>query len=177
MMASDAAYGHIGDMYDAAAALENVGSPFANRILNSISTHMTGNPKLTSFETVRTAVSDEMARAMKGAAISDTEIAHWKALWDGANTKESIQAAIVEGQSLLSRREAAIKNKFKIDTGRDYPDFISQPNRDKAEYIRKNPLRTGVTVIPQEGGGSGGGGGSPPPAGRNFNPRTGKFDD
>lgn len=161
MTAMDTLYGHVGDLYQAAQALQTGNVTKLNEWAQAVR-NQTGDPRVIDFNTARTAVADEMARAMKGAQISDTEIAHWKELFNAADAPEKVQAVITRSFHLLDEREKAIKNKYKIDMKQDYGDFISQANRAKRDYIIANPL-VSKGANPEAGPPTGGGNAAPTP--------------
>jgi hypothetical protein len=162
MTAMDTLYGHVGDLYGAAQALQSGNVTKLNEWAQAIRSQ-TGDPRVIDFNTARTAVADEMARAMKGAAISDTEIAHWKELFNAADAPEKVQAVIARSFHLLDEREKAIKNKYRIDMKQDYGDFISPANRAKRNMILANPLTSAGANPDAATPVTGGGGAKPTP--------------
>jgi len=161
MTALDTLYGHIGDLHEAAQALQTGNVTKLNEWSQAVR-NQTGDPRVIDFNTARTAVADEMARAMKGAQISDTEIAHWKELFNAADAPEKVQAVITRAFHLLDEREKAIKSKFKIDMKQDYGDFISPANKAKRDFIKANPL-VSKGANPEAGPPTGGGNAAPTP--------------
>jgi len=156
MTAINTVYGHIGDLYDAGAVLANNNPTVVQGWVNKIREQVGGEAgaKITSFDTAKTAVGDELARAMKGSAMSDKEIERWESLFSNAKTPEQLQAAVAEAYRLLDKREKAVHFGWKSATGFDYGrDFISPENRAKRDYVMKNPLRSGGGTTTAPGGG------------------------
>ena len=150
--AIDTAYSHIGYMYDMAQALQpGADSSLVNKVVNAIG-KATGKPEVNNLDMAKQAVSDELARAFKGANVSDHEIEAWQQKFSSAGTPAQIQGAIETAHHLLQGRIDAVKFAWKRDMRQDYQgDFLSPANQAKHDYIISHPLGA------PGGGGHGGG--------------------
>ena len=139
MISVATAHNHLGTFYDLGQALATGNNALVNRTVDEYR-RTTGDPRITSFDTARLAVSDELAKAMKGANISDTEINEWKKLANSANRPDQIQAVIETAQHLLEGRSREVLDAYERRMKQPYGSFLSQQALDKQAYIKAHPL-------------------------------------
>jgi hypothetical protein len=103
---------HLGLLQQATDALGNgnilVFNNFAQRWAQE-----TGSPVPTNFETMREAVSAELARTLKGSGATDQEISATKSLFDIANSPAQLNADIQMVTMQMNGRIEALKSQYE----------------------------------------------------------------
>jgi hypothetical protein len=105
------AIGHMGDLQDAATALNNGSVRGVNAVRNYFRSQF-GNPNITNFAEAKNAVSGELAAVFKASGATDSEIKSWADTLDASMSPAQLQGAIETGVNLLGRRLSALNDQF-----------------------------------------------------------------
>lgn len=95
--------GHLNNLAQAAAALDNGNLPDINKVRNEWRAR-TGDGRLTRFASGVNAVSGELASTFKGASGTDPEIDSWKATMSYDQSPEQMFAGIGNAMNLMASR-------------------------------------------------------------------------
>ncbi|CAB4200699.1 hypothetical protein UFOVP1339_63 [uncultured Caudovirales phage] len=150
LTATDTAYGHLALLHDVAMKMKNGEFPTVNAIDNYIKTK-TGDPSVTNFTLIKTAVGTELAKSLQGSGVVPVqEMEHWQNAFKEASSPAQLHEAITNAMRLMEERTNAAKHAFKRDTGRDYTkDILSPEHRKAADFIKANPIMPPAQSAPQ----------------------------
>lgn len=110
------AIGHLGTLAKAADDLNNGNYPMYNGIANYIS-QAKGDPRVTSFETAKQAVADELTRSFRGSGGNVADIVGWEKQLNAANSPDQLHAAVKQAVDLLASRINAVGEQYKKGLG------------------------------------------------------------
>lgn len=133
------AIGHLGHLHDAIDGLNNTGFPIVNAATNAIKRNI--DPEFAArenkFNTARTAVTEELARAFKGMGATVTEVHEWEKKISSADSPQALKAAIQEGVALLQSRIDALGLQYNkgMGTSRDAIELLSPESRKTLEKL------------------------------------------
>ncbi len=94
---------HSGGLYDAAEKLDNSAFRKYNTFANWLQKE-SGSPQAKAFQTDRTAVSEELARALKGGLATKDEVRQWESNIDTSDSPAQLRAALSAVGSILGAR-------------------------------------------------------------------------
>jgi hypothetical protein len=124
--AFNTAIGHLGQLYDAADALNNNDVQKLNQVANAIGVQ-TGSSAPVVFDAIRAAVAGELATTFKGAAGTDPEI---KSIVDTLHSKQSPQQTRDVSKAyigLLNSRLHVLNEQYKQAMGKPADFHILHP--------------------------------------------------
>lgn len=114
--------GHLDKLDKAWAGLDNSAgiTPFSNSISSwtnkaESGTGQTGSLK--SFNVAKSAVSDELAKLLKGGVVSDSEKKEWESSLDDGASPEQQKAVLSEISGIIESRLDALNNKYHEGMG------------------------------------------------------------
>ena len=103
---------HLGNFEEATKAMQSHDVRAFNSAINAVRT-ATGDPKVTNLDTAKTAISDELATALKQSGATDVTIQHWRSGFDAASSPAQFKGAIQEGYNLMAGRLKPIKEEYE----------------------------------------------------------------
>jgi hypothetical protein len=127
--AFNTAIGHLGQLYDAADALNNNDVQKLNQVANAIGVQ-TGSSAPVVFDAIRAAVAGELATTFKGAAGTDPEI---KSIVDTLHSKQSPQQTRDVSKAyigLLNSRLHVLDEQYKQAMGKPADFHILHPESE-----------------------------------------------
>lgn len=136
------AIGHLGSLYDAAEKLGNADFRGYNTFSNWLS-KQSGKDTVKPFELAHIAVSEELAKALKGGVAAQGEVARWEKAINDADSPQQLRTAIRTITELLASRINALEDQYK--------DAMGRP--PSSPFIREKSRK----VLEKIGGGAGGG--------------------
>ncbi|MBI0474214.1 hypothetical protein D9601_02390 [Sphingomonas sp. MA1305] len=165
------AIGHLGTLAQRAEELHNWGGvPLLNSTINSIGNaalNASGDPRVSNFNTAKTAVIAELERAFKGAAGTVYDSRQWEGAINSAQSPEQLRGAIGQAAELLQSRIKALKDSYDKGMGTtDQPLPMLSPHAMEALAALQAPeykSKGYEAVAGLLGSGSGGDGGDSPP--------------
>ncbi len=155
--------GHLQALDDYSVALKNHDTQKLNSIINYVSTQM-GGSKPTNYQTAALAVSEEVARLLKGGVAGEAEGAAWLKRFDPNASQEQQQQAIDTVSHLVHARINAMRQQWKKVMGKanedEFEEFLEPEARErygvttKASEDPENPagLDLGGVSGPSQGG-------------------------
>lgn len=108
--------GHLGQLSDAADALNNTSYPLLNKGLNFIATQ-TGDPRVKNFDITRKAVVDELTRVYRGTGGSEKDIQTWSEAINAANSPEQLHSTLAQISDLLESKMNAMGEQYRQGMG------------------------------------------------------------
>lgn len=114
---NNTAIGHLGTLYDAAEKLDNS----AFRKYNSFSNWLLeqkGSDQVKPFMVARDAVSEELAKALKGGVATGEEVAKWERNINSADSPAQLKAAIRTITELMGSRLHALQDTYEAGMGK-----------------------------------------------------------
>jgi hypothetical protein len=108
--------GHLGQLSDAADALNNTNYPLANKALNYLATQ-TGDPRIKNFDITRKAVVDELTRVYRGTGGSEKDIQTWSEAINSANSPDQLHSTIGQISELLESKMNAMGEQYRQGMG------------------------------------------------------------
>lgn len=108
--------GHLDSLSTATDALGNSDYPLFNKVANALS-RATGSPKVTNFNTVKKAVSDEVTRVWRQAGGSAEDIKAAQDNLDAAGSPAQLHQAIATYGDLLESKLTAFQSQFQQGMG------------------------------------------------------------
>lgn len=105
--------GHLGNLEQSAAALNNTSSPGVNAIGNFFSKNVAGKPAVPVFEADVNAVTNELGQLLRGGAVTDQDVKRWHEAISPSNSPEQLKAAIHEFASLAKSRLDALQQGYE----------------------------------------------------------------
>lgn len=133
------AIGHLGHLNDAIDGLGNTGYPLVNSAVNAVKRNVDPDfaARESRFNTARTAVTEELARAFKGMGATVTEVHEWEKKLSAADSPQALRAAIQEGVGLLQSRIDALGQQYNkgMGTSRDPLELLSPEARSTLSKI------------------------------------------
>ncbi len=119
------AVSHLNEMNKLIPELHNSGFKMWNRLAQTGSREVGGNPTLARFGAVKTALSGELANIFKNSGGTDQEIKHVADTIDSADSPEALKASIGESINLMGGRLSALQdqwhNAFDQSYDKDFP--------------------------------------------------------
>lgn len=103
---------HLNEMNKIIPKLHNTGFKQWNRMGQTASRNLGGNPDLTRFDAIKTALSGELANIYKNSGGTDQEIHHVAETIDSADSMESLQASVGEAVNLMGGRLSALHDQW-----------------------------------------------------------------
>jgi hypothetical protein len=140
---------HLGTFDKAVDALQANDTQAVNRFVNFMRTQ-TGNSKVTNMETAKTAISDELATALKQTGATDVTINQWRDNFRTASSPEQFKGSIQEAYHLMAGRLKPMKEEYEGVLGKVDIPIVHPASRQgfKAHGINPDTL--------EEEGGQGG---------------------
>jgi hypothetical protein len=108
--------GHLGQLSDAADALNNTSIPIVNRATNFVEAQM-GDPRIKQFDITRKAVVDELTRVYRGTGGSEKDIQTWTDAINSANSPAQLHGAIAQVSGLLESKIQAMEDQYQKGMG------------------------------------------------------------
>jgi hypothetical protein len=139
--------GHLSGLSDAAEALNNSDIPAFNSIANSIS-KATGSPKVTNFDTIKKAVSDEVTRVWRQSGGSEADIQAAQKNLDASGSPAQLRGAIATYADLLESKLGSLNEQYRQGMGTDKIDMITPGAQKALDAIEK---RAGRAPAPASG--------------------------
>lgn len=136
-------YGHIADLAEKGAALDNVdGWPVINSYINDAKNAYSsgsGQAKVNDFNLARNAVADELSKVFKGAGISDHEIEQWKGTINTSQSPTQLKGAVKTAFGLIESRLHALNNARDagMDTNTDFRELLNAESKAKQAKVQK----------------------------------------
>lgn len=136
-------YGHIADLAEKGAALDNVdGWPIINSYINDAKNAYSsgsGQAKVNDFNLARNAVADELSKVFKGAGISDHEIEQWKGTINTSQSPTQLKGAVKTAFGLIESRLHALNNARDagMDTNTDFRELLNAESKAKQAKVQK----------------------------------------
>ncbi len=106
------AVSHLNEMNKLIPELHNSGFKMWNRLAQTGSREVGGNPTLARFGAVKTALSGELANIFKNSGGTDQEIKHVADTIDSADSPEALKASIGESINLMGGRLSALQDQW-----------------------------------------------------------------
>lgn len=141
--------GHLDNLSDAADALHNGNIQLFNRLGNAVS-KATGSPKVTNFDTIKKAVSDEVTRVWRQAGGSEADVKAAQANLDSAGSPAQLHEAIATYGHLLESKLEALNDQYRQGMGTDKVDMVtpkSQATLQKLEGRAGNQTAAGSVSV------------------------------
>jgi hypothetical protein len=132
--------GHLSGLSDAAEALNNSDIPAFNSIANSIS-KATGSPKVTNFDTIKKAVSDEVTRVWRQSGGSEADIQAAQKNLDASGSPAQLRGAIATYAGLLESKLGSLNEQYRQGMGTDKIDMITPGAQKALDAIEKRAGR------------------------------------
>jgi hypothetical protein len=132
--------GHLSGLSDAAEALNNSDIPAFNSIANSIS-KATGSPKVTNFDTIKKAVSDEVTRVWRQSGGSEADIQAAQKNLDASGSPAQLRGAIATYADLLESKLGSLNEQYRQGMGTDKIDMITPGAQKALDAIEKRAGR------------------------------------
>lgn len=107
---------HLDEFHKAYVELGNWDVPIANAAGNFVTKNV-GGKAVTNFNSVATAVSDELATLFKGTAGTDSAIAHWRESLDPNMSPAQFEGQMHTLLDLVGGRIAALDDQYRATTG------------------------------------------------------------
>ena len=108
--------GHLGQLSNAADALNNTSIPLLNQGLNFAQAQL-GDPRIKQFDITRKAVVDELTRVYRGTGGSEKDIDTWTQAINSANSPEQLHGAIAQIGGLLESKIQAMEDQYRKGMG------------------------------------------------------------
>lgn len=105
--------GHLGNLEQSAAALNNTGTPFVNTVENAFATHVQGKSAVPTFEADKNAVISELGQLLRGGAVTDAEQKHFEAAISSSSSPDQLKSTIHEFASLAKSRLDALQQGYE----------------------------------------------------------------
>jgi hypothetical protein len=135
--------GHLSGLSDAAEALNNSDLPMFNSIANTLS-KATGSPKVTNFDTIKKAVSDEVTRVWRQSGGSEADIQAAQKNLDASGSPAQLRGAIATYADLLQSKLGSLNEQYRQGMGTDKIDMITPKAQQALDAIEKRAGRTPV---------------------------------
>jgi hypothetical protein len=132
--------GHLSGLSDAAEALNNSDIPLFNSLANSIS-KATGSPKVTNFDTIKKAVSDEVTRVWRQSGGSEADIQAAQKNLDASGSPAQLRGAIATYADLLESKLGSLNEQYRQGMGTDKIDMITPGAQKALDAIEKRAGR------------------------------------
>jgi hypothetical protein len=115
---------HLNTLATYADALKTGNVQLANQVAQSFST-ATGQPEVTNFKTMATAVESEVASLLKKTGATDQEISSWRGNFSSAQSPAQLKGALNTVLKVMHGREQALQQRWKTGMGSktEYPIY------------------------------------------------------
>lgn|GEM_PF-3152198 len=129
---------HLKVASDKAAALDNGNFPAANAVTNWLLTQA-GDPRVTSFNTVREVAALDAARLLRGSgAMAEADINNWRELLASSGSPRQLQENIgLLSDELIGARVSSIEHSYRMIMRKDPPSLVSDEAKDALAAIQK----------------------------------------
>jgi hypothetical protein len=138
--------GHLGDLSDSAAGLNNFGGMLTplNTVTNAVSS-ATGDPRVKEFDANKKAVVDEMTRVYRGTGGSEADIKTWSDALNSAGSPAQLQGVIGKISELLQSKINALGDQYTQGMGtiNQHSSFISPKSQ---QTLMKLSQRAGYST-------------------------------
>lgn len=131
--------GHLSNLSDAAEALHNSDIPTFNQLANLVS-RATGSPKVTNFDTIKKAVSDEVTRVWRQSGGSERDIEAAQKNLDASGSPAQLRGAIATYADLLQSKLGSLNEQYRQGMGTDKVDMVTPA---AAQTLQKLEQRAG----------------------------------
>lgn len=137
---------HLDKLSTAVDGLNNTWSPAYNSVANFLS-RQSGNDIVTTFETSKKAVVDELTRVWRQTGGTEADIKSWSDVLGAANSPKQLKSAIAEMAGLIEGKLGASESQYQQGMGTSAvsvitPDARKTLDKLKAGVAAKNPADT-----------------------------------
>ena len=108
--------GHLDALGQATDALNNSSIPAWNTVSN-FAESATGDPRVKQFEATKTAVSDELTKAWRGASGNEADIKAWTNVLDSAASPQQLHGVIGQIGELLDSKISSLSDQYAKGMG------------------------------------------------------------
>jgi hypothetical protein len=153
--AMNTAIGHLDQLGDAVGALGNGDVQIANKAKNWLSTQL-GSPNVTNFDTLKTALSGELASVLKKSGATDAEIKSVESTISSKNSPEQLAGYVKTQIPIMGSKLNALNYQYHQAMGEKDPFQALSP--EAKGVLQKNGFDPNNPRV-QGAGNQGGGGG------------------
>lgn len=136
-------FGHMFELYQDAAAMDNFQYPLLNKARNYIADER-GKSLTSAFETHKAAVVEELQKFLRAGTGSDAGAKVWQERINAAQSPEQLQATLEGLMTLMNKQLSSMANQKSEGFDRKFTtqDLIAPDERDALSFILNNPLTT-----------------------------------